>query len=104
MEKVPSKAVVGYFHELCKANISPWKGSMVPERKRDGNYAGDRETYGKNSVGSTAHRWNSSWGLDADVISNDYLMFCLKETIHQLAVANSVCLCGHVLGRGMVMC
>ena len=44
------------FKEPCKANNTLWKGSMVLQRKQDGNSAKDKEIHGESNVWSMAHR------------------------------------------------
>ena len=47
--------------------------------------------HGENSAMSAAHRLKRAMDL--------MVMFNLNETMHQLAMANSVCRCSHVLRR-----
>ena len=51
----------------------------------------DRKINGESNVLSTAERWKKIYRF--------YVMLGLKETINQLAIANSVCWYDHVLRR-----
>ena len=82
-------AEMGCLCDLCKACNAVWKWSMVPERKRDGNFMKIGEIHSEAVCGVQLK--------DRVIAKNFMLMIGMNKTVDQLAMANSARWYGHVL-------